>query len=112
MVRSGSVETVRLACGWRLPTICASVLIASCGGDSSSPPTPTYTVGGVVSGLVGGGLVLQNNGRDDLSIANNGSFAFPTRLVTGAAYSVAVQSQPADPTLNCIVMKRGRDGAV
>ena len=97
---------------WNLMVLSALFLIANCGGDSSSPPSPTYTVGGVVSGVSGSGLVLRNNGRDDLSIALNGSFVFPTPVVSGTAYSVTVESQPVDPTLNCIAMRAGRDGVV
>ncbi|HEY1908137.1 MAG TPA: hypothetical protein VGG91_18960, partial [Myxococcaceae bacterium] len=35
----------------------------------SNLPAPTYAVGGSVSGLTGSGLVLQNNGGDNLPIA-------------------------------------------
>lgn len=61
----------------------------------------TYTVGGTVSGLTGGTLVLQNNGRDDLSVVSNGGFTFGTALAGGAAYSVTVRTQPAGH--NCTV---------
>ena len=37
----------------------------------------TYTVGGTISGLSGTG-VLEDNGRDDLSISANGLFTFAT----------------------------------
>lgn len=57
-------------------------------------PPPTYTVGGSVSGLVGAGLVLRNNGGDDLSQTTNGAFTFATRVTQGGAYAVTVQSQP------------------
>ena len=58
--------------------------------------TDTFTVGGTVNGLVGTGLVLQNNGGDDLPIAANGGFTFPTALDDGSAYAATVLSQPAD----------------
>lgn len=35
-----------------------------------------YAVGGAVSGLVGSGLVLQNNGGDALQVSGNGKFTF------------------------------------
>ena len=38
--------------------------------------TDAYTVGGAVSGLIGSGLVLRDNGGDDLSVSANGSFTF------------------------------------
>ncbi len=55
---------------------------------------PTYTVGGTVSGL-SGTVVLQDNGGDNLSVSANGSFTFATSLVSGAAYAVTVQTNPA-----------------
>lgn len=55
----------------------------------------TYTVGGSVSGLAGGALVLQNNGRDDLSVSSNGGFTFGTALAGGTAYAITVRTQPS-----------------
>lgn len=55
----------------------------------------TYTVGGAVSGLAGGAVVLQNNGRDDLSVSSNGGFTFGTALAGGTAYAITVRTQPS-----------------
>jgi large repetitive protein len=63
----------------------------------------TYTVGGTVTGLVGNGLVLENNGTDDLSVTGNGSFAFATPIASGAAFSVVVKAQPTSPGQVCSV---------
>lgn len=65
--------------------------------------TNSFFVGGQVSGLVGQGLVLQNNGGGDLSITANGSFAFPTPLASGSSYAVTVTSQPSNPWQTCNV---------
>ena len=59
--------------------------------------TPTYAVGGNVSGL-SGTVVLQDNGGDDLSASANGSFAFATKLASGAAYNVSVKTNPSGQT--------------
>src|SRR4029077_17666249 len=109
---ASSRRQMNVACGYgrNLSAICASFLLITCGG--ADKPTPVYTIGGVVSGLTGSGLVLRNRGSDDVSIAANGSFTFATALASGSAYSVTVQTQPADPTLNCIVMDAGRAGVV
>jgi hypothetical protein len=64
--------------------------------------TTEFSVGGTVSGLNGSGLVLQNNGADNLSIAANGPFKFPTSLPNGTAYSVVVSTQPNTPTQACV----------
>ena len=62
-----------------------------------------FTVGGTVTGLEGAGLVLQNNGGDDLSISGNGEFTFSTKLADGSGFSVTVRTQPANPAQICSV---------
>ena len=57
----------------------------------------TFSVGGTVSGL-SGTVVLQDNGGDNLSVTANGSFAFATKLASGAAYSVTVKTNPSGQT--------------
>ncbi len=64
---------------------------------------PTYTIGGTVSGLTGTGLVLQNNGGNNLTITANGSFTFSTAITSGGAYKVTVLTQPSSPTQTCTV---------
>ena len=61
-------------------------------------PPPTYTIGGTVTGLTGTGLVLRNNGGDDLAVASNGSFTFATSLTSGSTYAVTVGTQPSGQT--------------
>ncbi len=57
---------------------------------------PQYTIGGTVSGLTGSGLVLQDNGGDNLAIGANGGFTFGTPVNPNApSYSVTVFSEPA-----------------
>lgn len=60
--------------------------------------TPVYAVGGTVTGLGGTGLVLRNNGGDDLQVAANGTFTFATGVPMSAAYSVTVAMQPGGQT--------------
>ncbi|MBL7481763.1 hypothetical protein [Legionella bononiensis] len=58
--------------------------------------TNTRTVGGTVLGLAAAeSVVLQNNGGDNLTITNNGSFTFSTPVAQGANYNVSVLSQPS-----------------
>jgi len=65
--------------------------------------TATLTIGGSVSGLDGTGLVLQNNGGDNLTISANGTFTFATLVASGATYNVTVLTQPSSPTQTCTV---------
>lgn len=75
------------------------VLMASTQWESSY-----LSVGGNLSGLLGSGLVLQNNGGDDLSLSENGSFTFSTALADGSDYEVTVAVQPSQPTQTCAVV--------
>ena len=88
-------------------TFLALLLVGCAGGDSGSlpppAPPPTYTVGGTVSGLAGAGLVLRNNGGDDLAVAADGAIVFPTKIASGAAYRVTVFKQPTTRAQNCAV---------
>ena len=67
--------------------------------------TNQYSVNVSVSGLVGTGtgLIVQNNGGDNLAISNDGAQSFPLLLTDGTAYSVSVLDQPAGPIQVCTV---------
>jgi hypothetical protein len=88
-----------------------STLVACSNGrgsvDEQQPPAQgaedSFAIGGSVSGLVGSGLVLQNNGGGNLPVAADGSFTFAERLATGVAYNVTVLSQPTSPSQSCTV---------
>ena len=60
-------------------------------------------IAGQVTGLLGSGLVLQNNGVDNLPVIANGGFNFATTIANGAMYKVTVQSQPTNPSQTCTV---------
>jgi len=79
-------------------------LIYSCsggGGGGTGGQVQKYKVSGVVSGMTGTGLILQNKGSNDLHIVSNGSFTFSTALLTGATYSVTVKTHPTAPNQTC-----------
>jgi hypothetical protein len=57
--------------------------------------TNTFTIGGNVTGLSGAGLVLQNNGGDNLAVSTDGAFTFPTAVADGGRYTVTVFTQPS-----------------
>jgi hypothetical protein len=77
----------------------ASVRVACAGGGDA------FSVGGVVSGLLGDGLTLENNRSDDLRVNADGPFTFPRKLATGAGYDVRVSRQPQSPAQNCTVAR-------
>lgn len=63
---------------------------------------PIYTIGGTIQHLSGSGssgLVLQNNGGDNLSVSSGArNFQFNTPLVLGSTYNVTVLTQPPGKT--------------
>lgn len=65
------------------------------------------TVGGMVRGLKGDGLVLRNNNGDSLKVSANGGFVFDTALRSGSPYEVKILSQPKHLTQECVV-KHGK----
>ena len=74
-------------------------ILTSCG----TSPGYNYTISGTVGGMIGSGLVLQDNGGDDRTITANGAFSFVTALNDGTAYSVTVKTQPTNPSQTCVV---------
>ncbi len=74
-----------------------AALLAACGGKAS------FTVGGTIAGLTNQGLVLQNNGGDDLNVgAGASSFAFPNSISYGTEYKVSIKSQPDHMTCSVV----------
>jgi len=65
--------------------------------------TNDYVVNVSVTGLLGSGLVLRNNGGDDLAIVGDGTVAFATGVASSTDYDVTVQTAPAGPTQTCTI---------
>jgi hypothetical protein len=81
---------------------CSGVVGGNSGGSSSTPGGP-FPISVIVSGLSGSGLVLQDNGKDNLTVNANGTFTFATPITSGGLYAVTVQMQPSNPTQTCAV---------
>lgn len=84
-------------------TVTASNSVSSEQATTEVQVLGLYTVGGTVSGLEGSGLVLRNNGGDDLTIAGDGGFTFATALADLSSYNVTVAERPSDPIQTCTV---------
>ncbi|NOZ24932.1 MAG: Ig-like domain-containing protein, partial [Nitrospirae bacterium] len=72
-----------------------------CNGTGDGTLVLTYKVGGTVSGLAGT-LTLQLNEDEEIDLTADGSFAFSTRLGSGASYSVTVAAQPSNQTCTVV----------
>lgn len=87
----------------KLLVIAFATALAACSVDEIIFELPLVTVGGTVTGLDGTGLVLSNNGGDDLAISGNGEFAFTTSIQFGTSYALTVKTQPSNPVQVCSV---------
>jgi len=56
---------------------------------------PDVTIGGTVSGLNGGIVVLTDNVSDTLAVGSNGAFSFAQKIHNGGTYAVAVKTPPS-----------------
>src|SRR5258707_5053396 len=90
--------------------ILTSFVLSACSGPvgSSSSPGPgsgsgPFTIGGTVTGQTGTGLILQDNGGDNLTITGNTTFTFKTAIANGQPYNVAVFASPTGPVQTCTV---------
>lgn len=86
--------------------------LAACSDSNDSSNTSgAYAIGGTVAGLPSGEqLKLLNNGTDELTVSQNGAFAFATRIGSGDRYNVTVGTQPANST--CTVTPSTATGLV
>jgi 6-phosphogluconolactonase (cycloisomerase 2 family) len=94
--------------------VLAALGLAACSDSSNTSTTTTtgsYAVGGTVAGLPSGAQVkLLDNGADELTLSQNGAFAFATKVAAGAGYNVTVGTQPANGT--CTVTANTAAGLV
>jgi hypothetical protein len=72
--------------------------------------TSSFAVSGTVVGLSGSGLVLQDNGGDNLPVGKNGSFKFASKVLSGGTFSVTIANQPTSPAQTCSLL--GNTGTV
>ena len=71
-----------------------SLQLTGCSDSPSSSSSAAYSVGGTVSGLAGGNLILINNETDALSVSSNGPFTFTLTSSGEGVYSVLLATQP------------------
>ncbi len=102
-----------------LVLIYATVILLLVGGCSGLPggnggtgqTGGPFSIGVTVTGLTGTGLVLQDNGKDNLAVTANGTFTFATLIASGGTYAVSVSTQPGNPTQTCAVTGTGNGTA-
>jgi hypothetical protein len=98
-VTSYTITASNVSGAW--PT--ALSLSVVCAGGATCDTPAGVVISGSATGLVGSGLVLQNNGADNLGVASNGSFQFASSVAPFGPYAVTVLTQPTSPTQVCTV---------
>lgn len=78
----------------------AVVLLAGVGCG----PKPVQISGTVTGLLAGTSVTLQNNGVDDVVVAQNGRFSFANNIDLHSSYEVTVKEHPTGPAQRCTVV--------
>jgi hypothetical protein len=96
---TGPAQTCSISNGTGTATANVTNVLINCG-------TTGLTIGGSVSGLIGGGLVLQNNGGNNFAVTGQGNvpFTFSAPVTGGTAYAVTILTQPSNPAQVCSVV--------
>jgi hypothetical protein len=65
---------------------------------------PAFTISGTITGLLGYGFTLQDNGSDSILVAPGSStFVFSTKITSGSSYRVTIKDAPNHPSQTCMV---------
>ena len=72
--------------------------------------TNTYTLGGTLSGLSEGEVVLHSSAGGDIRLSSDGSFTFETPIPSGTPFEVTVKTQPSE--LVCTVQNGSGKGTI
>ncbi|PJZ90648.1 LamG-like jellyroll fold domain-containing protein [Leptospira levettii] len=88
--------------GCSFPTINRSLLETFTTFRFLQANTLSYSIRFQVSGLLGTGLQIENNG-EVMDISSNGTYTFTKKINSGATYHVTVKTPPSSPIQNCIV---------
>ncbi|MDH5717216.1 MAG: hypothetical protein OEZ22_06225, partial [Spirochaetia bacterium] len=82
---------------FKLAIVLSLTFVSYC-SKQYTPPTSIYTniysIGGTVTGLSSGTLIIKNNETDILNITANGEFLFDELLPGDALYNVTIVSNP------------------
>src|SRR5437660_3779486 len=93
-IKTGRVAGISLLMASALLALSACGGRVGGGGGAGPGPALSFTIGGTTSGL-GGSVVLQNNGGDNLSISANGGFTFAAALTAYSSSAGTVLTRPA-----------------
>lgn len=85
-----------------LSLLAATAVLSGCVAYSGT--TGEYSVGGTVSGLTtNSGVLLTDAAGSGVFVSGNGRFTIENAFADGAAYDLAVASDPGTPAVRCTV---------
>ncbi len=76
------------------PTLCSSLSLAALLFAASCTDAYVHPVGGTLTGLEAGTLVLALNGEDQITLSADGPFVFPRAMKQGTEFAVTVVEAP------------------
>jgi hypothetical protein len=107
--KSGNPRLTLVAALRSAGVIAAMLALAACGGSSSSANGSSYTVGGTISGLTAGSVVLVYNDTTTVTVAAGATtWVFAGSFAANTSYSVTVLTQPAASCAKSPVMAARR----
>lgn len=97
------LQTLVLVLGLPLGGCVYEAIPASQAAEEVAASPSAFNVRGELVGLTGSGLVLQNNGLDDIGVGADGSLFFPMAVSAGSRYDVSISLEPTFPIEHCRV---------
>lgn len=73
--------------------LAAALALAACGGKSSN--SSSYTIGGTITGLSAGSVVLANGSQSVTVSSSATTWSFASPFAAGSSYAVVVETQPS-----------------
>src|SRR3984893_17578048 len=103
MIPSKKFTLALFSLGAFLISGCSGVKQPAGGTGGTGGQGGSSTVAGNIIGLTGSGLVLEDNGTDDITVTGTGNMPFTFNTAVTGTYKVTVKTQPTNPVQNCSV---------
>src|SRR3984893_1801349 len=103
MIPSKKFTVALVSLGAFLISGCSGVKQPAGGTGGTGGQGGSLTVAGNIIGLTGSGLILENNGADDLTVTGTGNMPFKFKTPVSGPFKVTVKTQPSNPVQNCSV---------
>jgi 6-phosphogluconolactonase len=101
VAHDGQTIALRVTVPATAQTVTATV---SAGSSSASWHVTSAGLHGVITGLLGQGLVLHDDAAGDVAVAAGATtFAFPASLAVGTPYAISVTAVPTSPLQQCSI---------